>query len=217
MRAKEEANDYRYFPDPNLLPIYVTPGQIENWQNTQPELPRARKERLTREFGLEDADAQMLAENRFMADFFEHACAHYCEARKILNLICGPLARELNQRAIEFQFCPMRPEALAELAKIIDNGLISATIANDIFRDLYDTGHMPASFVQDRGLAQVSDTQAIEAAIAKALADSPAELEAYRNGKTKLLSFFVGQVMKAMRGKANPAVVNDLLTKHLSG
>lgn len=215
MRDKEEAHDYRYFPDPDLVPVHITPAQMEKWKDNLPELPDARRNRFVSQLQLPAPDAEVLTAERVLADFFEQAVAAYGEPRKIANLMTGPLLRELNQRGVSLEQSAMRPEALAELARIIDSGLISSKIAQDIFSDLFLSGAMPEKYVQEKGLAQVSDTSAIDAAVAEVLAENPAEVEAYKGGKTKLMSFFVGQVMRKMRGKANPALVNEALARLL--
>lgn len=215
MRGKEDAQDYRYFPDPDLPPIVIAENELAAWRATQPELPEARLARFLDEWKLAPQDAELLAGDPHLARLFEGAAKLYPEPRKIANLMLGPLLRELNQRGMDPASLALRPEALAELAKIIDGGLISAKIAADIFPDLMDTAIMPEALVRERGLVQVSDAGAIDEAVARVLAANPAEVEAYRSGKTKLISFFVGQVMREMRGKANPAVVNEALSRQL--
>ncbi len=216
MRGKEEAHDYRYFPDPDLLPVTITDEEFSRWQQELPELPAARMQRFIAMTGLPEPEAEVLVQSRAMADFFEAAAAK-ADARKVANFILGPLLRELNARSQHVQDCAMAPEALAELVSIVDKGLISAKIANDIFADLMENGAMPEAYVKEKGLVQISDSSALETAVDKVLADNPAEVEAFRGGKTKLISFFVGQVMRATRGKANPALVNELLAKKLAG
>ena len=206
MRGKEEAHDYRYFPDPDLLPVTITDEEFSRWQQELPELPAARMQRFIPMTGLPEPEAEVLVQSRAMADFFEAAAAK-ADARKVANFILGPLLRELNARSLHVQDCAMTPEALAELVSIVDKGLISAKIANDIFADLMENGAMPEAYVKEKGLVQISDSSALEAAV----------VEAFRGGKTKLISFFVGQVMRATRGKANPALVNELLAKKLAG
>lgn len=215
MRDKEEAHDYRYFPDPDLVAVHIDPEQLERWKANLPELPQQRRERLVTTWQLPAQDAELLTSDRSLADFFESAVGQYAEPRKIANLMTGPLLRECNQRNVTLAASVMRPEALAELARIVDSGLISSKIAQDIFGDLCTTGAMPEAHVREKGLAQVSDTSAIDAAVNEVIAENPAEVEAYRGGKTKLVSFFVGQVMRKMRGKANPAVVNEALERLL--
>ena len=216
MRGKEEAHDYRYFPDPDLLPVTITDEEFSRWQQELPELPAARMQRFIAMTGLPEPEAEVLVQSRAMADFFEAAAAK-ADARKVANFILGPLLRELNARSQHVQDCAMTPEALAELVSIVDKGLISAKIANDIFAGLMENGAMPEAYVKEKGLVQISDSSALETAVDKVLADNPAEVEAFRGGKTKLISFFVGQVMRATRGKANPALVNELLAKKLAG
>lgn len=215
MRGKEDAQDYRYFPDPDLPPVVIGDDELAAWKATQPELPDARLARFLEQWKLPAADAELLAADPHLARLFEEAATLYPQARKIANLIQGPLLRELNQRGLSPADLTLRPQALAELARIVDEGLVSAKIAADIFPELMDSGAMPETLVRERGMVQVSDGGAIEAAVARVLAANPAEVDAYKGGKTRLISFFVGQVMREMRGKANPAVVNETLTRHL--
>lgn len=217
MRSKEEAHDYRYFPDPDLLPVEIGAEELERWRAGLPELPRARMRRFMQMAALPEAEAEVLAQSRALADFFE-AAAQKADARKVANMILGPLLRECNARNAGLAQCarwPMRPEALAELVRIVDQGLISAKIANDIFGELFESGAMPEAYVKEKGLAQISDSSALEAAVDAVIAGNPAEVAAYKGGKTKLMGFFVGQIMRATKGKANPALVNELLNKKL--
>ena len=213
MRGKEEAHDYRYFPDPDLLPVTISDEDMARWRNELPELPHARMRRFVDMTGLPQPEAEVLVQSRAMADFFE-AAAGLADARKVANFMLGAFLRELHA-GISLDDCKMTPAGLAELVTIVDKGLISAKIANDIFADLMRTGAMPEAYVKEKGLVQISDTSELEAAVDKVLADNPAEVEAYRGGKTKLMSFFVGQIMRATRGKANPALVNDMLRARL--
>lgn len=215
MRGKEEAHDYRYFPDPDLIPIRISEEQLAAWAAALPELPQARHARFMEQYTLSAQDAEVLTAERDHADFFERAAELCQQPRKVANLMLGPLQRELNQRGMILGASKMRPEALAELVRIIDAGLISAKIGNDIFAELFESGSMPEAFVRERGLVQISDTSAIEQAVDEVIAENPAEVEAYKGGKTKLVSFFVGQVMRKTRGKANPALVNELLASKL--
>lgn len=215
MRDKEEAHDYRYFPDPDLVPVHITAEQLETWKSELPELPEARRCRFIADWNIPEQDAETLTGDRAMAEFFEAAVAIYPEPRKLSNFMIGPMLRELNQSGKSLAESAMRPEILAELAKIVDNGLISAKIAQDIFGELFANGFMPEAYVREKGLVQVSDSSAIDAVVAEVLAENPAEVEAYRGGKTKLMGFFVGQVMRKMKGKANPALVNEALGRLL--
>ncbi|MDE6735560.1 MAG: Asp-tRNA(Asn)/Glu-tRNA(Gln) amidotransferase subunit GatB [Desulfovibrio sp.] len=221
MRGKEEAQDYRYFPDPDLLPVVIAEEELSAWQAALPELPRERARRFAEMTGLPAAEVEVLVQSKGLADFFEAACAG-AEPRKVAGLILGPLLRECNARGLapSPEKCPdvwkMTPAGLAALARVIDEGLISAKIGADIFGELFTSGVMADAYVKEKGLAQISDTGELEAAVDGVIAANPAEVEAYRGGKTKLMSFFVGQVMRATKGKANPALVNQLLAKKLS-
>ena len=163
------------------------------------------------------AEVEVLVQSRGLADFFE-AAAKLSDARKAANFVLGPLLRECHARGLSVadpaQWA-MKPEALAELARIVDQGLISAKIASDIFGDIFESGTMPEAYVKEKGLVQISDTSAIEQAVDAVIAANPSEVEAFKGGKTKLISFFVGQIMRATKGKANPALVNELLAKKL--
>nr|B8DKV6.1 RecName: Full=Aspartyl/glutamyl-tRNA(Asn/Gln) amidotransferase subunit B; Short=Asp/Glu-ADT subunit B [Nitratidesulfovibrio vulgaris str. 'Miyazaki F'] len=215
MRGKEEAHDYRYFPDPDLMPVRIAEDDLVRWRADLPELPQARVARFMSAYDLSEQDADVLTADRALADFFEAATAACGQPKKVANLMQGALLRELNQRAVTVDAIAMRPEALGELVRIIEAGLISAKIANDIFGELVETGAMPEAFVKERGLVQISDTSAIETAVDEAIAENPAEVEAYKGGKTKLISFFMGQIMRKTKGKANPALVTELLQKKL--
>lgn len=218
MRSKEDAEDYRYFPDPDLLPVVITDEDLALWKSQMPELPAERKKRFQEEWQIAESEAELIAFDPYLTGLLEKSVELYHEPKKIANLILGPLLREVNQRIAEGKDGKLgiEPKALAELAKIIDSGLISFKIAADIFPDLVNGGVMPEALVKERGLVQVSDSGAIEEAVIKVISANPAEVEAFKGGKTKLMGFFVGQIMREMKGKANPAVVNELLTKHLS-
>lgn len=215
MRSKENAQDYRYFPDPDLLPILLTDEQIAKWQDSMPELPDSRKARFCNEWNIPEQEAELIAYDPHLSRLLQESVKIYKEPKKIANLILGPLLREMNQANLESAELKIQAKALAQLAKIIDNGLISAKIGADIFPDLMDGESMPEDVVNAKGLAQVSDTGPIEIAIQKIINENPTEVEAYRAGKTKLMGFFVGQVMREMKGKANPTMLNTLLQKHL--
>ena len=215
MRGKEDAQDYRYFPDPDLVPVDISKEELAGWKETQPELPQARLARFMKEWKLPEADAVLLAADPHLAALFENAVSLYPESRKIANLMLGPLLRQINEQGLDSAGLKLSPEALADQARIIDSGLISAKIGTEIFPELMRGGVMPEDYVKTHGLGQVSDSGAIEAAVRKVVEANPAEAEAYRGGKTKLISFFVGQVMREMRGKANPAVVNEILARLL--
>ncbi len=217
MRSKEEAHDYRYFPDPDILPVEISEEELVSWRAELPELPQSRGARFAAMTGLPEAEVEVLVQSRGLADYFEKAAAR-ADAKKVANMVLGPLLRECNTRGISPSnptAWAMKPEALAELVTLVNDGVISAKIANDIFSDLFDAGVMPADYVKEKGLVQISDSAALEASIDEILASNPDEVAAYRGGKTKLISFFVGQVMRATKGKANPSLVNKLLLQKL--
>ncbi len=215
MRSKEEAHDYRYFPNPDLPPVIVNKEDLARWRGELPELPAARHARFMAEHGLSVQDADLLTAEKDLADFFEAALAQYKNAKRIANLMQGELLRELNASGKSLADAGISPEGMAELARIIDEGLISVKIAQDLFGELFEKGGSPEQMVRERGLAQVSDSGELEKAVAEAVAENPTEAAEYKAGKTKLLSFFVGQIMRKTKGKANPALVNQLLKKHL--
>ena len=215
MRGKEEAHDYRYFPDPDLLPLEIDTNWIEEVQKSLPELPDAKKSRFMDQYQLPEYDAALLTTARELADYFE-ACVAGCQAPKLAsNWIMGTLLGLLNSEGKEIGESPVSAEHLAEMLKMIDTGVISGKIAKTVFDDMAATGKTAPVIVEEKGLVQVTDSGAIEAEVDKVLAASPAQVEEYRNGKAKVFGFFVGQVMKATRGKANPQMVNEILKKKL--
>ena len=218
MRSKEEAQDYRYFPEPDLLPVHIDPEKLEVWRASLPELPEAKLNRFVSEWQIPAADAETLIGDPALCAFFEDAVAAWApqQARKIANFILGPLLRAINQDGVTLSTVAMTPAQLAELTRLVDSGLISTKIAHDIFPELLQSGGSPEEYVKQKGLAQVSDTSAIDSVVLAVIAENPAEVEAFRGGKTKLMAFFVGQVMRRMRGRANPAVVNEALSRHLN-
>lgn len=217
MRGKEEAHDYRYFPDPDLVPVVINNEWISQVRQTLPELPEARFNRFLSEYSLPEYDADVLTSSRPLADFFEQ-CAQACNnAKSSANWVMGELTRTLNDSGIAIDRSPVSPTQLAGLIRLIDAGTISGTIAKKVFEELWKNGGDAAAIVEQQGLAQVSDTAAIEASIDQIMAANMGQVEEYRAGKEKVFGFFVGQVMKAMKGKANPAVVNDLLKHKLAG
>ena len=216
MRSKEDAHDYRYFPNPDLPPVLVSGEQLAAWRAELPELPGPRTSRFVEEFGLSSDDAASLVSDKAAADYFEAAVAVYAQPRRLAGLMQGEFLRECAAGGVAPGDAKMTPAALAELASIIDKGEISPRMAHDIFPELFASGASPQAFVTERGLAQVSDPGELEAMVDAVLTENPAEAQAYKGGKTKLLSFFVGKIMQKTKGKANPALVNELLVKKLS-
>jgi aspartyl-tRNA(Asn)/glutamyl-tRNA(Gln) amidotransferase subunit B len=218
MRGKEEAHDYRYFPDPDLVPLVISDDWVEDARLALPELPEAKRTRYATELGLTDYDAEVLTASRELADYFEACTALFGPPKAVANWVMGELTRALNDdnnRSIKD--CPVTPQLLADLLQLIDKGTISNKIAKTVFDEMYTTGKAPAAIVEEKGLVQVSDTGAIEAIIDEVLAREVGQVAEYRSGKEKVFGFFVGQVMRASKGKANPAVVNELLLKKLKG
>jgi aspartyl-tRNA(Asn)/glutamyl-tRNA(Gln) amidotransferase subunit B len=217
MRGKEEAHDYRYFPDPDLVPLVVNTGWVEEIRGSLPELPDAKRNRYVVEFGLPDYDAEVLSASREIAEYFEACVAVYPQAKAVSNWVMGDVLRALKDDNREISECPVTPALLADMLQLIEKGTISGKIAKTVFDEMYKTGKEPAKIVEEKGLVQVTDTGAIEKIIDEVLAAESGQVEAYRSGKEKLFGFFVGQVMKASKGKANPALVNEILLKKLKG
>ncbi len=215
MRGKEEAHDYRYFPDPDLLPLVIDEAWIEAVRQSLPELPDARRRRYVDDFGLPVYDAEVLTGARELADYFEDCVRAGAAAKPAANWIMGNLLGLLKAESLSFEQVPVPAPALAELLRLIDEGTISGKIAKTVFDEMAASGRTAAAIVAERGLVQISDTGAIGAAVDRILAANAGQVEAYRGGKTKLFGFFVGQVMKETRGQANPQVVNDLLREKL--
>ncbi|MBA2251114.1 MAG: Asp-tRNA(Asn)/Glu-tRNA(Gln) amidotransferase subunit GatB [Nitrospirales bacterium] len=217
MRSKEETHDYRYFPDPDLVPIKMTPERLADGRLTLPELPVARQERFVTQYGLPEYDAGVVTSSRHLADYFEACVKLFGQPKTVSNWVMGELLRELNNSGTPVAGSPVGPERLVSLLKLVDNGTISLKVARDLFPDLYASGKSPEQLVQEKGLTQVSDEGALEQIIDDVMAKNPAQLAQYRSGKDQVLGFFVGQVMKASGGKANPGKVNELLKKKLAG
>ena len=219
MRSKEEAHDYRYFPEPDLPPVVVPPALVERVRAELPELPRARAARYHRDLGLSAYDAGLLVSERPVAEFFDATLAGYGggpdAAKKVANWMNGEVARLANERGEEPARWKLTPAKLAAILKLLDAQTIGGPGAKQVLEEVFATGAEPGEVVQAKGLAQVSDAGAIEAAVDQVLAASAAEVERYKGGNKKLMGFFVGQVMKAMKGKGNPAVVNQLLKQKL--
>ncbi|MGE3622378.1 MAG: Asp-tRNA(Asn)/Glu-tRNA(Gln) amidotransferase subunit GatB [Bdellovibrionales bacterium] len=216
MRSKEEAHDYRYFPDPDLLPLRLDPALVESIKNSLPELPDEKKARFISEYGLKPYDAAVLVAEKPSADFFEKV-AKGRDGRLAANWVTGDLFGALNKLGKDIADSPISAEALGGLVDLIGNQTISGRIAKEVFEDMLATGKPAAQIVEEKGLRQVTDTGAIEKAIDGILAAHADKVAEYRSGKDKLFGFFIGQVMKATGGKANPAMLNDLLAKKRTG
>ncbi|MGH8129541.1 MAG: Asp-tRNA(Asn)/Glu-tRNA(Gln) amidotransferase subunit GatB [Steroidobacteraceae bacterium] len=217
MRSKEEANDYRYFPDPDLLPLALDDAFVEGVRKSLPELPDAKATRFAREHSLSDYDAGVLTASRELADYYERVVAGIRgEPKLAANWVMGELSGSLNRDGLEIGASPVGAERLAGLLRRIADGTISGRIAKDVFEAMWAEGAEADAIIEACGMRQITDAGAIERAIAEVMAASPAQLADYRSGKDKLFGYFVGQVMKATGGKANPAQVNELLRRLLS-
>jgi aspartyl-tRNA(Asn)/glutamyl-tRNA(Gln) amidotransferase subunit B len=216
MRSKEDAHDYRYFPEPDLQPLVVTSEFIEQVRASMPELPGPRAKRFSEQYGLSYSDASQLTSERALADYFESAvAASGGNARATGNWIRSELLRELENAGITADQSPVSAGELGALVRLIDDGTISGKQGKDVLVEMFATGKSAAAIVEARGLVQVSDTGEIDRVIDEVIAASPNQLEQYRSGKEALFGFFVGQVMKASKGKANPKVVNERLKEKL--
>ncbi len=216
MRTKEEAHDYRYFPDPDLLPLELEEGWVEEIKNTLPELPDEKKHRFIEQYGLNGVDAAVLVAERETAEYFEEVALGR-EPQIAANWVTGELFGALNRSGLELGKSPVGSEQLGALIGLISDGTVSNRLAKDVFDIMFETGEDPEEIVEKRGLKQVSDMGLIERAVDEALANGVAQVEQYRAGNEKVLGWFVGQVMKATQGKANPHAVNELLRKKLQG
>ncbi|EPR41719.1 Aspartyl/glutamyl-tRNA(Asn/Gln) amidotransferase subunit B [Desulfovibrio sp. X2] len=215
MRGKEEAHDYRYFPDPDLVPVQLEPSWVERWRGELPELPAARRARFASQYGLPEKDAAVLTSERDVADYFEAAVGAYAEPKKIANWIMSELLRELKDCDTSLAGCKLTPKGLATLVRLVDSGAISGKIGKQIFGDLFASGEDPEAYVKAKGLSQISDSGELDAVVDAVVAEHPAEAERYRAGEKKLTGFFVGQIMKKTKGQANPKLVNELLARKL--
>jgi aspartyl-tRNA(Asn)/glutamyl-tRNA(Gln) amidotransferase subunit B len=216
MRSKEEAHDYRYFPDPDLLPLVLDQGFVDRLAADLPELPDPKKARFIAEYQLSPYDAGVLVAEKSVAAYFE-AVAKGRDAKLAANWVTGDLFGVLNKRGLGIEASPVSAASLGEMIDLIADDTISGKIAKDVFAEMVETGTSAAAIVEAKGLRQVTDSGAIEAVIDAVLADQPGKVAEYRSGKDKLFGFFVGQVMKATGGKANPGVLNDLLRQKLAG
>ncbi|SMB99591.1 aspartyl/glutamyl-tRNA(Asn/Gln) amidotransferase subunit B [Thermanaeromonas toyohensis ToBE] len=215
LRSKEEAHDYRYFPEPDLVPLAIGQEWIERVRSTLPELPDARRERLIREYGLPEYDARVITGSKALADYFERTVALFPDAKQVSNWLMGDFLRLLNAKGLEPQEAPVSPESLAELLKLQQEGTISIRIAKEVLEEMFATGRGAREIVEAKGLTQITDVDQLTAIVEKVLATHPKVVEDYRKGKEKALGFLVGQVMKETRGKANPSLVNQLLKERI--
>lgn len=215
LRSKEEAHDYRYFPEPDLAPLVISREWVQEIRHLLPELPDAKKARLIEVYRLPEYDAEVLTSSKALGDFFDATVASYPEAKTVSNWMMGELMKYLNARNLEIGEIPLTPGLLADLLRLIDQGTISGKIAKTIFEEMCSTGQPPEKIVQEKGLVQISDEGAIARVVEEVIAGNQQSVADYRAGKEKALTFLVGQVMKVTRGKANPEAVNRILREKL--
>ena len=215
MRSKEEANDYRYFPEPDLVPFTVSDEYIENIRKTLPELPDARKARYMESYGLSAYDAAYVTSDKDRADFFETMVKAGADAKEACNWLMGELAGKLSENGLEIKDSKVTPEAMAELLKLITKGTISGKIAKKIFPEMWETGKSAETIVKEQGLVQISDTGALEAMVDEAIAENPKAVADFKSGNKKAMGAMIGQIMKKSHGKANPRMVSGILIKKL--
>jgi aspartyl-tRNA(Asn)/glutamyl-tRNA(Gln) amidotransferase subunit B len=215
MRSKEFAHDYRYFPDPDLLPVSVSEAMIEEVRRAMPELPDAKISRFQSEYGITAYDAGVLTSTQALADYFEAAARAGAPAKSAAGWISGELLRRLNDAGRDIAACPVEPSALAELLATVEKGSITAASGKKVFATMFDTGKGAAEIIAAEGLAQISDTDAIEKIARAVVAKSPDNVAKYRAGNEGVFKFFIGQVMRETRGQANPQIVNEIVKRVL--
>lgn len=217
MRGKEEAHDYRYFPDPDLVPVVIDDAWIEEVRNGMPELPLEKRERFMREYRITAYDAGVLTASRGLADYYEEVVRLSGEPKIAANWVMGDILRFLNEEKREIRECPTAPASLAGMIGLIQQGTISGKMAKEVSEAMYKSGKTPQAIIAEKGLVQITDEGALTKTVAGILEKNPEQVAQYRAGKEKVFGFFVGQVMKATQGKANPQLINDLLKKMLAG
>lgn len=215
MRGKEEAHDYRYFPDPDLIKLKISREWVSEIRSTIPELPDARQARYVQEYGLPSYDAGVLTASKDVSDFFQKAVSIGADPKLVSNWMMSDVMGYLNAEQIELKDIKMTAEGLGEMVKLIEKGTISTKIAKTVFKEMLETGKEPAKIVEEKGLVQISDEGAIRKIVQEAIANNPQSVEDYKAGKTQAVGFLVGQVMKASKGKANPGMVNQMLKEEL--
>jgi aspartyl-tRNA(Asn)/glutamyl-tRNA(Gln) amidotransferase subunit B len=216
MRSKEEAHDYRYFPEPDLLPLVVDPREVEQIRSTLPELPAEKRERFIKDYDIPPYDAAVLTASRQLADFYEQTLKLYNDPKTVSNWVMGEVLRLLKEHSKEIADCPVTPKNLAGLLEAVKAGRISSKMAKGVFEEMFTSGSDADTVIEAQGLKQISDTGELTKVIEEVLAANPENVERYRAGKDKLFGFFVGQVMKATKGQANPELVSKILKEKLS-
>ncbi len=215
MRTKEEAHDYRYFPDPDLVPIAIDKSWIEEIEKTLPELPGPKRKRFVQQYKLPEYDAEVLTSDKNLANFFEEVVSLFPKPKMVSNWIMSELLRKLNEEGCSISDSTISASNLAELLELIDDQTISGKIAKSVFEEMYETGKRASTIVEEKGLKQVTDADFLEKVVSEVIKENPKEVEKYLKGAEKVIGFFVGQVMKKTQGKANPRLVNELLRNKL--
>ncbi|MBW2187412.1 MAG: Asp-tRNA(Asn)/Glu-tRNA(Gln) amidotransferase GatCAB subunit B, partial [Deltaproteobacteria bacterium] len=217
MRGKEDAHDYRYFPDPDLVPLVIDEPWIERVRAGLPELPEAKRARFMSDYALAAHDTDILTAEHALADYFDACAQLHSDAKACANWVMGDIQRRRNDEGLAVAQVPVSPEMLAAMLARIADKTISGKIAKTVFDEMWNSGKSADTIIDEKGLKQVTDTGAIEAMVDDVITANPSQAQEFSEGKDKLLGFFVGQVMKASKGKANPAMVNELLCKKLRG
>jgi len=215
MRSKEEAHDYRYFPEPDLPPLKIEPEWVDNIKANLPELPDQAQQRLVNEYGLTEYDAYIITLSPEYLHFFDECVKEYSDAKTVSNWMMGDFTRLLNQNNIEITDSQVKPQSLVKMLKLIDDGTISGKIAKTVFEEMFVTGKSPEEIIKEKGLVQISDEDTLNKMIDEVISNNPKVVEDYRNGKGKAMGFLVGQIMKITKGQANPAMVNKMLLEKL--
>ena len=216
LRSKEDSDEYRYFPEPDLPPVIVMEDYIEKLRAELPEMPKEKRRRMIEKDGLPEYDAGIITASKALVDFYDAVHTHYGDAKKISNWIMGELLAKVNAEGIELNALKIQPEQMAALLKLVDSGEISGKIAKKVFAEMFETGNNPGDIIKKQGLMQISDETALKTMIEQVVETNPKSVEDYKAGKTKALGFLVGQIMKQSRGQANPAVINRLLVEKLN-
>jgi aspartyl-tRNA(Asn)/glutamyl-tRNA(Gln) amidotransferase subunit B len=217
MRSKEEAHDYRYFPDPDLVPILVDDAWVDEMRRELPEMPAAKRERFIKDYSIPEYDAGVLTADKALAQYFEDVVKLCDKPKQASNWVMGDVLRFLNEDKLDIRKCPITADALANMITLIEEGTISGKMAKEILPEMYKTGFQPQKIIEAKGMVQITDEGELTKTITAIIDANPSQLTDYRGGKEKLFGFFVGQVMKVTQGKANPQMVNDLLKKMLAG
>ncbi|CUH96358.1 Aspartyl/glutamyl-tRNA(Asn/Gln) amidotransferase subunit B [Propionispora sp. 2/2-37] len=215
MRSKEQADDYRYFPEPDLVPVVVDPAKVEEIRDNLPELPDARQKRLIRDYGLSSYDAGIITASKAMADYFDETVRHKIDAKAAANWLMGEVSKHLNTAGLSIEECPVAPARLAGMLALIEKGTISGKIAKTVFEEMWSTGKDADTVVKEKGLVQITDEGAIVGIVEAVIAANPQSVEDFKAGKDKAIGFLVGQIMKQTKGRANPELVNKLLRERL--